>query len=82
MSPTPATHRRLLREPRHVVAALRLLIFAALAVLGWTEPPVTPWLYWSVTIVYGLTVLGYLVAHNHDFALLIHHWFGFDGANR
>lgn len=58
-----------LREPRHVVAALRLLIFAALAVLGWAETPVTPWLYWTVTVVYGLTVLGYLVAHNGDFGL-------------
>lgn len=63
----PALPRRLLREPRHVVAALRLLIFAALAVLGWSRPPVAPWLYWSVTVVYGLTVAGYLVAHNSDF---------------
>ena len=69
MPPSHAPFRRLLREPRHVVAALRLLIFAALAVLGWTDPPIAPWLYWSGTVVYGLTVLGYLAAQNTDFEL-------------
>lgn len=69
MPPSKTPLRRFLREPRHVVAALRLLIFAALAILGWTDPPVAPWLYWSVTVVYGLTVLGYLAAQNTDFAL-------------
>ena len=69
MPPTSTNARMLLREPRHVVASLRLLIFAALAVLGWTGAPVAPWLYWSVTVVYGLTVLGYLVAHNGDFGV-------------
>lgn len=63
----PTIRRPLLREPRHVVACLRLLIFAALAVLGWTEPPVAPWLYWALTVVYGLTVCGYMVAHNRDY---------------
>ncbi len=59
--------RRFLREPRHVVATLRLLVFGALAVLGWTQAPSAPWLYWSVTVVYGLTVLGYMAAGNGDY---------------
>lgn len=48
---------------------LRLLIFAALAMLGWTDPPTAPWVYWSVTIVYGLTVAGYLASRNRDLSV-------------
>jgi signal transduction histidine kinase len=69
MPSSPASTRSFLREPRHVVAALRLLVFAALAVLGWTEPPTLPLIYWSVTVVYGLTVAGYLTAHNGSLRL-------------
>lgn len=59
--------RRLLREPRHVVAFLRLLVFAGLAVLGLSEPPSQPFLFWIVTIIYGGTVLGYLSARNGEY---------------
>ncbi len=58
-----------LREPRHVVASLRLLVFAGLAILGWSEPPAEPFLFWTITVVYGITVLGYLAAQNRDFDL-------------
>lgn len=61
------TARSLLSEPRHVVACLRLLVFGGLAVLGLSNPPVHPALFWTVTIIYGVTVLGYLVARNRDF---------------
>jgi len=50
-----------------VVACLRLLVFAGLAVLGLSNPPVHPALFWAVTIIYGVTVLGYLMARNRDF---------------
>lgn len=59
--------RRLLREPRHVVAFLRLLVFAGLAMLGLSEPPSQPFLFWIVTIIYGGTVLGYLSARNGEY---------------
>jgi signal transduction histidine kinase len=61
--------RRSLAEPRHVVASLRLLVFAGLAVLGWSGNPIESSLFWTVTVVYGLTVAGYLVAQNREFDL-------------
>ena len=64
-STSPA--QRFLREPRHVVAVLRLLVFAGLAALGLSEPPVHTSLYWTVTIVYGITVVGYLLARNGEY---------------
>ncbi|MDA1195113.1 MAG: HAMP domain-containing sensor histidine kinase [Planctomycetota bacterium] len=69
MPPLPTSFRLSLRDPRHVVAVLRLLVFAGLTVLGFAETPAAPWLYWSVTIVYGLTVAGYLAAHQGDLQL-------------
>ena len=61
--------RSFLSEPRHVVTSLRLLVFAGLAVLGWSGPPIEPLLFWCLTIVYGLTVGGYLAASNGEFDL-------------
>jgi len=66
---SPPPDRRFLREPRHVVASLRLLVFAGLAVLGWSAPPAQPLLYWLVTVVYGVTVIGYMMSRNGDFGL-------------
>jgi len=51
------------------VAALRLLVFAGLTVLGWSQPPAHAGLFWVVTVIYGLTIFGYLAAHNADYAL-------------
>lgn len=69
MRTRPAARRSFLSEPRHVVASLRLLVFAGLAVLGWSEPPVEPFLFWTITVVYGATVAGYLWAQNGDYEL-------------
>ena len=49
------------------MAFLRLLVFAGLAGLGLSDPPVHIALFWTVTIVYGVTVLGYLLARNGDY---------------
>jgi signal transduction histidine kinase len=60
---------RILREPRQVVASLRLLVFAGLAVLGASGSPVHPFAFWAVTVIYGLTVLGTLLARNAEHAV-------------
>jgi C4-dicarboxylate-specific signal transduction histidine kinase len=69
---SPAAARaagRFLREPRQVVAALRLLVFAGLAMLGVASPPVNPFLFWVLTTIYGLTILGYMKAGAREFRL-------------
>ena len=53
---------KFLRDSRDVIVALRLLVLAGVAMLGIGEPPEHPDLFWSTTIVYGLTVLGYMAA--------------------
>ncbi len=65
----PPHTRGLLREPRHVVAALRVLVFGGLTVLGWSQPPAQAGLFWVVTVIYGLTIFGYLAARNAEYAL-------------
>lgn len=65
----PTAAASFLSEARHVVASLRLLVFVGLAVLGWSEPPLQPFLFWTITVVYGITVIGYMVARNGEFAL-------------
>lgn len=57
----------LLREPKDVVATLRLLVFVGLVMLGLGEPPRQPKPFWFVTCVYGVTNLGYLLAHSEVF---------------
>jgi len=59
--------RAFFREPRHVVASLRLLVFVGLSILGWSDPPSQPFLFWTITVVYGITVMGYLMAQNGDY---------------
>jgi len=58
-----------LREPQHVIAVLRVLILAGLAMLGLAAPPAHPFLYWLLTSVYGATILGYLYARNRAYDL-------------
>ncbi|MDJ0522719.1 MAG: HAMP domain-containing sensor histidine kinase [Planctomycetota bacterium] len=65
----PTAAAAFLSEPRHVVASLRMLVFVGLAVLGWSEPPLEPFLFWSITVVYGVTVIGYMAARNGEFGL-------------
>ena len=62
-----ATKGSFLREPRQVIAALRVLVLAALAMLGIGSPPDERFLYWFVTIVYGITIFGYLRARNREY---------------
>lgn len=59
----------LLREPRQVVVALRLLVLAGLCLIGVSARPDNPFLFWFVTIVYGVTNLGYLWANSRSFDL-------------
>ncbi len=51
------------------MACLRVLVFAGLAVLGWSQPPAHDFLFWSITVIYGLTILGYLASSNAAFGL-------------
>jgi signal transduction histidine kinase len=53
---------RYLRDPRDVIVALRLLVLAALAMLGIGDAPEHPKLFWATTIVYGLSNLGYMTS--------------------
>jgi two-component system, NtrC family, sensor kinase len=66
---TAAVHRAplVLKQPRQIIAMLRLLVLAGLAMLGLSAHPWNPFLYWFVTGVYGLTNIGYLWARNRDF---------------
>ena len=57
------------REPRHVIAMLRLLVLLGVVMLGLGRPPADPFLFWFVAIVYGATTLGYLWARNRDYSL-------------
>ena len=56
-----------LRETRHVIATLRVLVLCGLAMLGVGSPPENPHLYWFLTLIYGVTIFGYLWAKNRDY---------------
>lgn len=55
---------RVLREPKDVVATLRLLVLVGLVMLGLGEAPVHAKPFWFTTCVYGLTNLGYLFSRS------------------
>lgn len=65
MKGTPA---RFLKDSRDVIVALRLLVLAGLAMLGLGQPPRFQTAFWSTTIVYGLTNLGYMASGAARFA--------------
>ncbi len=73
---TAATPRvpEALRQPRTVMAGLRALVLLALALRG--PPPSHPqhFLYWFLTITYGITIFGYLWARNRDYDLRRVQW--------
>lgn len=48
-----AAQGTVLKEPRHVVSALRFLVLASLTVLGLGRPPEHAVLFWTITSVYG-----------------------------
>lgn len=56
----------LLRESRHVIAVLRVLVLAGLTMLGLAARPAHPHLYWLLTILYGLSIVGYLWVRGED----------------
>ena len=58
-----------LRQPRHVISTLRLLVLAGLALLGVSVRPAHPFLFWFCTCLYGCTIFGYLWARNRDYDL-------------
>ena len=51
-----------LRDPRDIIVALRLLVLAGLAMLGLGQAPEHSDLFWSTTIVYGLSNLAYMAS--------------------
>jgi signal transduction histidine kinase len=58
-----------LRGPRQIICALRLLVLAGLVMIGTDRSLADPGLYWFLTVVYGVTILGYLWAQNQDYQL-------------
>lgn len=69
MKAGPRRSGAILREQRHLVAVLRLLVLAGLVMLGVGVKPTHSFLYWFLTIVYGGTIFGYLWARNCDYEL-------------
>ena len=63
-----------LKETRHVVAMLRLLVLAGLVLLGVSHMPERPFLFWLVTSIYGATIFGYLWANQREYDLLRIKW--------
>jgi len=60
MTGRSVTAGSLLRESRHVIAVLRVLVLVGLSMLGLAHTPAHPHLYWLLTTVYGLSIVGYL----------------------
>ena len=44
----------ILREPRHVIAVLRVLVLAGITMLGLSSRPEHPYVYWVLTVVYAV----------------------------
>ena len=77
MSASPPITGRILKEQRHVIAALRVLVLAGLAMLGVGTPPKHQFHFWALVVVYGVTIFGYLWAKNRHYELRRIKWLVF-----